>query len=161
MGREGTRGCGGLCSGVWWGPEQRSARASAIWFFYSRPRLLVAFGWVFPSRLMPLPARGRGWRVAAARVRAAPLGRAGGKWELVADSARRGREGLIGALVLEFGKLRGPQRFGIWNLEFGIWNFHISAGIKERGCVGFHSDNDNPKFTAILDATGGSESEKK
>ena len=49
--------------------------------------------------------------------------------------------------------------FGIWKTPWG-W-FRISAGIKERGCVGFHSDNDNPKFTAILDATGGSESEKK
>ena len=115
--------------------------ASAIWFFYSRPRLLVAFGWGFPSRLMPLPARGRGWRVAAARVRA--VGARG--WELAADCARRGFDRSLG--------------FGIWKTPWG-W-FSISAGIKERGCVGFHSDNDNPKFTAILDATGGSESEKK
>jgi len=69
-------------------------------------------------------------------------------WELVADSARRGREGLIGALVLEFGKLRGV-------------GFAYLRGSKSVAALGFHSDNDNPKFAAILDATGGSQSEKK
>jgi hypothetical protein len=77
----------------------------------------------------------------------APLGGArGGK--LAAERAR-----LDWSLVLEFRKPYG--------LGFAYLRSSGGRGSKSVSALDSHSDNDNPKFMAILDATEESESKRK
>jgi hypothetical protein len=148
---EGTRGSGGLCSGGGRGSGRLGGR-DLVFLVADSPFRLRSGGDFPPHLLSPArpcdarggfpqdcpPARPRcGQRIGGAR---------GGK--LAAERAR-----LDWSLVLEFRKPYG--------LGFAYLRSSGGRGSKSVSALDSHSDNDNPKFMAILDATEESESKRK